>query len=197
MPGSSFCRCATWPRVVIVTLSAVVLSAGVVGRPARAAQIGASPARPAAQPAPVPAAPAAVAAQAPDLRAAIRQIERRGYRSEAPDTYSFSAWLRGALGKERQGSVRGADNRSVYDARGFLFDGDRFRGRDSLTPRAGLRVAWQSDGTLALQSALYQPGDAVCCPSGGHTFGRVRVDDGPAPPEAMPAEDAGSVAARR
>jgi len=196
VPGSSFSRRARWPRVAIVTLSAVVLSAGVAVRPARAAQIAAATARPADQ-APVAAGPVAVAAQAPDLRAAIRQIERRGYRSEAPDTYSFSAWLRGALGKERQGSVQGADNRSVYDARGFLFDGDRFRGRDSLTPRAGLRVAWQSDGTLALQSALYQPGDAICCPSGGHTFGRVRVEDGPAPPEAMPAQDAGSMTARR
>jgi hypothetical protein len=195
MPGSTFPRRTTWSRVAIVTLVAATLAAGTSRRPARADEAEPSPANRVVAPA-AALAPDGAVTPAPDLRAAIRQIEKRGYRSEPADTYSFSAWLRGVLGKQRPGAVQGADNRSVYDARGFLFDSDHFRGRDSLTPRAGLRVAWQSDGTLAMQYALYQTGDAICCPTGGKTVGRLRIDEGPPPPEAIPTNDANATARR-
>jgi len=122
-------------------------------------------------------APPAVPATEPDLRAAIRQVEKRGYRVESPDTYSASARLKVLIGK-RPGAVLGADNQRALESRAFFFDHDRFVGTDSFKPSARVQLAWQNDDTVALQYVLYRQGDPLCCPSGGDSVVRFGLESG-------------------
>ena len=143
----------------------------IVGLGNAAAEAPTTRAEPPAKNVAPPAAPAAE----PDLRAAIRQVEKRGYRVESPDTYSASARLKVLIGK-RPGAVVGADNQRALESRAFFFANDRFVGTDSVKPSARIQLAWQNDDTVALQYVLYRQGDPLCCPTGGDSVVRFGLE---------------------
>jgi hypothetical protein len=154
----------------VLLLAAMIGTAGVPLAQAADAPAGAASTGTAA------AGPPATAAQ-PDLRAAIHQVEKRGYRVESPDTYSVSAQLKALIGR-RPGAVKGADNRDATASRVFFFDNDRFIGTDSVKPSAGVHIAWQNDHTVAVQYALYRHADPICCPTGGNSVVRFSLERG-------------------
>jgi len=119
-----------------------------------------------------------------------REAGRQTFRRETPDAYSLAGWLRRAVGS-RPGAVRGDDNRLGADYRSTFDQSGRFFGPRP-TSGAGVRLTWGGpDRTVSFQYALYQPGDAVCCPTGGGTLSAVEVGNQESP--TGEARDAGTL----
>jgi hypothetical protein len=115
-----------------------------------------------------------------------REAGTQSFRRETPDAYSLSGWLQRAVGR-RPGAVRGDDNRVGVDYRSTFDQTGRFFGPGP-EATAGIRVTWGGpDRTVSFQYALYQPGDAICCPTGGGTMSSVEVGV-IAPPQAEAGE---------
>ena len=62
--------------------------------------------------------------------------------------------------------VVGFETDTCRGMRAFFFVGDRFVGTDVDGSSGGFLVKSQSNREVVLSYALYEPGDAACCPSG-------------------------------
>jgi len=127
----------------------------------------------------------AAIAQGPEQQSAgtetgRREAGRQTFRRETSDAYSLAGWLRRAVGT-RPGAVRGDDNRLGADYRSTFDQSGRFFGPRP-TSGAGIRLTWGGpDRTVSFQYALYQTGDAECCPTGGGTLSAVEVGNQESP----------------
>jgi hypothetical protein len=99
-----------------------------------------------------------------NVDAAAATVARQGFDVIDRRAYDPRATLRVLLGV-KHGSGDG------YAKRAFFFVGDRYIGTDTGDLSASMRIASQSDRTVALTYALYGPRDALCCP---HRFATVR-----------------------
>jgi LppP/LprE lipoprotein len=107
-------------------------------------------------------------------RAAVATLTGQGLRPARLGDYDPRARLRVLL-------ARPADDEDG-DRRAFFFAGRRFAGNDADTPSAQLRVVRAGDRSVTLQYGLYQAGDRRCCPQGGSTRVRFRLEGGAVEP---------------
>jgi hypothetical protein len=82
--------------------------------------------------------------------------------------------------------------------RAFFFAGGRFIGTDTSDPSGAIEVVEQGDRQVTLGYGLYEPGDALCCASGGtrqvtYAWTGTRL----APQGPIPTADPGAQLSRR
>lgn len=95
----------------------------------------------------------------------VRQVKKQGYAVYDTSTIKPNDTLQVLIGVA-SGSADGRDERA------FFFVGGRSVGTDEGYPQAYVIVAKQSDSTVTLSFDLLNPGDAMCCPTGGQASAR-------------------------
>jgi LppP/LprE lipoprotein/zinc ribbon protein len=96
----------------------------------------------------------------PGRKAAVSKVRSLGFTVVDTDHYGSGSGLHVLIGF-CTGSADGACQH------GFFFYGDRYLGLDLTATSAGINVTWRTATTVALRYQLYNPQDAMCCPSAG------------------------------
>jgi LppP/LprE lipoprotein len=116
------------------------------------------------------------------LGEAQQRVRAEGFDPVDPGTYKSGSTLRVLLGV-KSGSA------TSYNQQAFFFVGGRYLGTDTKGVSAGIRYEGQTDDTVTLAYALYEPNDPNCCPKGGTARVRYRWNGSrltpldPIPPE--------------
>jgi hypothetical protein len=105
------------------------------------------------------------------LGAALAALRAHGFSALDTSDYHADQTLRVLVGA-RQGSA------AAHVQQAFFFVGGRYIGTDTSQPSANVQVVGQSDTEVTLSYALYQHGDPLCCPSGGHAQVHYALDNG-------------------
>jgi LppP/LprE lipoprotein len=103
----------------------------------------------------------------PSLSEALSEVESEGYEASDTSTYDSSAPVAVLIGVK----VPTADARRQH---AFFFADGRYLGTDTKNTSAGIDVAYQTGSTVALEYELFEPDDAMCCPSAGSATVRYR-----------------------
>jgi len=112
-----------------------------------------------------------VPASAPAAAAALATVRGLGYVPADASDYHPDQTLRVLLGTRAGGATSPG-------TRAFFFLRDRYLGTDSSRPSARLQVGAQDDTSITLTYALYRPGEAACCATGGVRDVRFALDNG-------------------
>lgn len=116
------------------------------------------------------------------LEQAQSRVRAEGFDPVDPETYKAGSTLRVLLGV-KSGSA------TAYNQQAFFFVGGRYLGTDTKDVSAGIRYEGQTDDTVTLAYALYEPDDPNCCPKAGSARVRYRWNGSrltpldPIPPE--------------
>ena len=123
------------------------------------------------------------------LQAAEQTLDARGYAALTERDWQPDQTLKVLIG------IRRAQPRAEL---AFFFAGDRFIGTDTKDPSGAIEVTDQRDTAITLGYGLYEPGDALCCASGG-TRHVTYVWDGSrlTPQDPIPSADPGAAQSRR
>jgi len=117
---------------------------------------------------------------APGLPGAVATLDSKGYYAAATDTYRTDTTLRVLIGVFKGSAASRAQQ-------AFFFSGDNYLGTDTSEPSAGIQVVGQDDTQVTLRYTLFRKGEPLCCPTGGHTDVRFRLDNGKLQPlDAIP-----------
>jgi hypothetical protein len=103
--------------------------------------------------------------------AAVEVLKAHGYTPADVSQYRTNQALRVLIGT-RTGSADG------HGQQAFFFLDGHYLGTDASQPSATVRLVSQSDTEVTLAYALYQPHDALCCPSGGETKVSFQLNNG-------------------
>lgn len=141
--------------------------------------------------APAPRAAVGVPASESAAAGALATVRGLGYAPADAGDYHPNQTLRVLLGT-RAGEAR------TPGARAFFFLRDRYLGTDSSLPSARLQVGAQDDTSITLTYALYRPGEAACCATGGVRDVRFALDNGRLEPMSpIPTAASGATLSRR
>jgi hypothetical protein len=123
------------------------------------------------------------------LHAAERVLDAHGYAPLTERDWRPDQALRVLIG------IRRAAPRAEL---AFFFAGGRYIGTDTKDPSGAIEVTDQADDRITLGYGLYEPGDALCCASGGVRHVTYAWDGARLTPEdAIPSADPGAPQSRR
>ncbi|HEY7266222.1 MAG TPA: LppP/LprE family lipoprotein, partial [Solirubrobacterales bacterium] len=127
----------------------------------------------------------------PPLSEALSEVEGQGYDVSDTSTYDASEPVAVLLGVKVP--TADADRELAF----FFADG-RYLGTDTKDTSAGIRLAYQTGSTIALDYELYEPNDAMCCPSAGSVTVRFRwTGQQLVPLDPIPSDSSGASPSRR
>ncbi|MCL4512676.1 MAG: zinc ribbon domain-containing protein [Candidatus Eremiobacteraeota bacterium] len=99
---------------------------------------------------------------APPYASAVKFVESKNYTVMNTNTYNPSGMLHVLIGAQ----IKGKKKRE----QAFFFIGrknEKFIGTDTLKPSGDIKVVGERFVMIALSYGIYEPGDKICCPSGG------------------------------